>query len=274
MRRAAGMLRRSLRVAASGEPGRKDPRSLASVTGMTGLTRGRLPARVYWVRRLMVVGIALLLVVGIARLLGGSSDGSSGPRAARVADTGSQVTTPPATGPTTPGDAGGQPVLKGGHATDDFTPLAEPSGPCTPGDIAITPSVPQPIAGHDITLVLDLSTVTSPACTWRLSRGSLALKITSGADLVWTSVQCGRAIPTQDLVLRSVVPTRVKLTWSARRSEPGCPRLTQWALPGTYHLHVAALAGTPQDLTFLLRAPSPAEVTRTAHPHQHPTKKG
>ena len=41
------------------------------------MTRGRLPARVYWVRRLMVLGIATLLVVGIARLLGGSSDGAS-----------------------------------------------------------------------------------------------------------------------------------------------------------------------------------------------------
>jgi hypothetical protein len=61
----------------------------------------------------------------------------------------------------------------------------------------------------------------------------------------------------------------VKLTWDARRSETGCPVRTEWALPGTYHLDVAALAGQPQDVTFLLTAPSPAEVTRTAHPRQH-----
>ncbi len=61
----------------------------------------------------------------------------------------------------------------------------------------------------------------------------------------------------------------MKLTWDARRSEPGCPVRTEWALPGTYHLHVAALAGQPQDVTFLLTAPSPAEITKTAHPHQH-----
>jgi hypothetical protein len=242
---------------------------------MTGMTRGRLPARVYWVRRLMVLGVAMLLVVGIARLLGGSSDGSSGPdRAARVADTASQATSPPATAPTTSGKTSGtgHQQTNGGHVTDDIVPLADPSGPCAPDDIAITPSVPQPIAGRDITLVLDLSTVTSPACTWTLSRRSLALKITSGADQIWTSVQCGRAIPTKDVVLRSAAATRVTLTWDARRSEPGCPRLTKWALPGTYHLHVAALAGHPQDATFLLTAPSPAEVTRTAHPHQHSQK--
>ena len=258
---------------------------------MTGLTRGRLPARVYWFRRLLVLGLAMVLVVGIARLLGGSSNGSSGPdRATQVADTGSPTRTPTATSPTTPGtttSTGAQPTS--GKTTHpggaDTTASALPSGPCAPDDIAITPSVPHPIAGGDITLVLDVSTVTSPACTWTLSGRSLALKITarcrphspcadSGTDLIWTTVQCARTIPTEDLVLRNTAPTRVKLTWSARRSEPGCPRLTQWALPGTYHLHVAALAGHPQDLTFLLSAPSPAEVTRTAQPHTHPTKKG
>ena len=224
----------------------------------------------------MVLGIAALLVVGIARLLGGSSDGSSGPdRAQQVADTSSSVTTPAASSPTlgptlptqTPGKHG-----KKHHATADPTPVAMPSGPCAADDIAITPAVPHPIAGRDIRLVLDLSTVTSPACDWTMSSRTLALKITSGKDLIWTSVECGRAITRQDLILRQGAPVRVSLTWSARRSEPGCPRLTAWALPGTYHLHVAALAGHPQDATFLLSAPSPAEVTRTAHPQQHSQK--
>ncbi len=256
---------------------------------MTGMTRGRLPARVYWVRRLMVLGTAVLLVVGIARLLGGSSDGSSGPdQAAPVADTSSSDSTAPTTelttGPTTGLSA--QTHSPGKHGTKqtpsvDPTPVAMPSGPCAPDDIAITPSVPQPIAGRDIRLVLDLSTVTTPACSWTMSSRTLALKITSpapgtasGNDLIWTSVECGKAIPRQDLVLRQGAPERVAVIWNARRSEPGCPRLTQWALPGTYHLHVAALAGQPQDLPFVLDAPTPAEVTQTATPHPHSTKKG
>ncbi len=36
--------------------------------------RGPLPARVYWVRRVLVLGVALALVFGIARLLGGTGD--------------------------------------------------------------------------------------------------------------------------------------------------------------------------------------------------------
>ncbi len=241
---------------------------------MTGTTRGRLPARVYWVRRLLVLGTALLLVVGIARLLGGSSDGSSGPdRATPVADTSSSQSA----GPT--GNRTGRARHHNHKAQSTVTasPVAMPSGPCADNDVAITPSVPRPVAGSDISLVLDISTIASPACDWTLSGKTLALKITSGPDLIWTTLQCAKVIPTQSLVLRNTAPTRVKLTWNARRSEPGCPQVTDWAKLGTYHLHVAALAGQPQDVTFTLVAPLPAEVTKTIHPkphhHRHHKKK-
>jgi hypothetical protein len=249
---------------------------LASVAGMAGTTRGRLPARVYWVRRLIVLGVAMLLVVGIARLLGGSSDASSGPdQAAPAADT-----TPGTSSGTTPGTSTGTvgPSASGSgrgrhhhrsRLTPSSTPLAMPSGPCADGDVAITPSVPHPVAGSDIDLVLDISTITSPACDWTLSGRSLALKITSGPDLIWTTVQCAKVIPTEQLVLRNSTPTRVKLVWNARRSEPGCPKVTDWAKLGTYHLQVAALSGQPQDVTFALVAPSPPQVTKTVHPKKH-----
>lgn len=234
---------------------------------MAGTTRGRLPARVYWVRRLMVLGIALLLVVGIAKMLGGSSDGSSGDQARQVSDTG------PAS-PSTSGDLGSQGPSTTRHhhrkkIDDPVTHVAMPSGPCDASDVAITPSVPKPIAGSDITLVLDISSLNTPACTWRLSGDTMALRITSGKDLIWTSKECPKAIPGEDLTVRQADPTRVKITWDARRSEAGCPVRTEWALPGTYHLDVAALAGQPQDVTFLLTAPSPAQVTKTVHPRQH-----
>jgi hypothetical protein len=235
---------------------------------MSGKTRGRrLPARVYWVRRLMVLGIATLLVVGIGKMLGGSSDGSSGDDTAQNVAAASQHTQDPV--PSSP--ATGEDATSGKHhgkqADDPVTPVAMPSGACAASDVAITPSVPDPVAGGDISLVLDISSLNTPACTWTMSGKTLALKITSGNDLIWTTTECARAIPQQDMVLRQAQPTRVKLTWDARRSEPGCPVQTAWALPGTYHLHVAALAGQPQDVTFLLTTPSPAELTKTAHPH-------
>jgi hypothetical protein len=243
---------------------------------MGGTTRGRLPARVYWVRRLMLLGIATLLVVGIAKTLGGSSDGSGNDTAANVADT-SLGSAPTSSAPSTYGPSAATAPRGQGEsdhpAAPSVTRVAMPSGPCAASDVAITPSVPHPVAGRDIAVVLDISSLETPACSWTLSGRTLALKITSGRDLIWTTTECARAIPAQDLVLRQSDPTRVRLTWDARRSEPGCPVQTEWALPGTYHLHVAALAGRPQDVTFLLSAPTPPEVTKTAHPHHGNTKK-
>ena len=70
---------------------------------MPALTRGPLPARVYWVRRMLVLGTALLLMFGIARLLGNGSDGSSGAdRAAQVAADTSASSSPTFSDPTTP----------------------------------------------------------------------------------------------------------------------------------------------------------------------------
>ncbi len=214
----------------------------------------------------MVLGIAMLLVVGIAKMLGGSSDGSGGDTATNVADTGPSDSTSTTSGTPRPGGDGKHHRKK---VDDPVTPAAMPSGPCAASDVAITPSVPKPIAGSDIKLVLDISSLETPACTWTLSGKTMALKITSGRDLIWTTGECPKAIASEDLTLRQAEPTRVKLTWDARRSEPGCPVRTEWALPGTYHLDVAALAGQPQDVTFVLSAPSPAEITKTAHPHRH-----
>ena len=237
---------------------------------MAGTTRRRLPARVYWVRRLMVLGIAVLLVVGLAKMLGGSSDGSSGADTARnVADTAPRTDRSTSSAPSTGGPSADAGTHHRTKADDPATRPVMPSGPCEASDVAITPSVPRPVAGRDITVMLDVSSLNTPACTWTLSRRTMALKITSGPDLIWTTSECPGAIPRHDVVLRQDDPTRVKLTWDARRSEPGCPVRTEWALPGTYHLHVAALAGQPQDVAFLLTAPTPPEVTRTAHPHQH-----
>lgn len=222
----------------------------------------------------MVLGTAVLLVVGIARVLGSGSDAGSGADHAGLTAAG---TTSGSTAAATSGSMRSPSVTKSAGHGDRHTkatqpPVSMPSGPCSSQDIAVTPSVPDPVAGQDIKLVFDISTITTPACNWRLSSKTLALKITSGADLIWTTTQCPAAIPTEDLVLRSDIPTRVKIFWNARRSEPGCPKLTDWARLGGYHLHVAALAGEPQDIYFGLVAPTPPEVTQTVQPHGHKHK--
>ena len=230
------------------------------------MTRGPLPARVYWVRRIMVLGTAVLLVVAIGRLLGGGSDASSddGAKATQVS-----VETPaPSTGYTDPA-----PRKQKRTKTPDPTPtLAVPVGECDGTDVAVTPLVKQAVAGRDVTIVLQLRTLESEACTWPIGPSVLTLDITSGDDRIWSSRDCPGAIPKEPVVVRQAVTSKVEVVWNGKRSEDeGCTKLTDWAYPGWYHVTAAALGGEPSDLQFQLTTPTAATITRTAKPKQTPS---
>jgi hypothetical protein len=233
---------------------------------MTSLTRGPLPARVYWVRRILVLGTALLLVLAIARVLTGGSDASSAAGAAAQVAADPTPTSTSVTPTATPTRKQQQP---GKGKTSHAPVLAQPDGPCSDEDIAVEPDVRKPVAGQDVTIVLRLRTLSADACTWRVSHDSLTLKISSGQDEVWSSRECPRAIPRSTVVVRKAVSTTVEVTWNSRRSDDTCSRLTEWAMPGYYHVVAAALAGEPADVQFQLDAPTSQQITRSPSPSAH-----
>ena len=128
--------------------------------------RGPLPARVYWVRRLLVLGIPLVLVVVIARLLGGSSDAkdTSGGQAVQAGET-MQTTAAPTVGPTAEKPRKGKKNKQDQPTTPPEPVLAEPSGPCTDSDITATPVLTTVTGGADIQIPINLRTTTSEAWT-------------------------------------------------------------------------------------------------------------
>lgn len=233
------------------------------------LTRGPLPARVYWTRRLVVAGLAFGLVFAFAHLFGGSSDATSKPQArqaaAQIKPTTASSDAAPTAGPTVPQGPVKQHRTKK-DATPKPPPLAEPEGSCSDSDVSVTPAVHHAFAGGPVTMVMKLRTIDSPACTWTVSPDSLTVKITSGADDIWFSRECTRSIPQQDVVVRNTQTTKVELTWSGRRSDDTCSRYAGWAMPGWYHVSAAAYAGEPADVQFNLRHAQPTVVTKTDKP--------
>ena len=248
--------------------------------------RGPLPSRVYWTRRLIVLGVPLLLVVVLARVLGGSSDGQDG-AADRAAQAGATVETEPTptSGPTA--RATGKAKDKGKknkknkknkqaeeQQTSPPEPVpAEPSGPCTESDVIATPTITSAAGGSDIPITINLRTAVTEACTWQPSPQTLTVTITSGDDYIWSSRECPASIAVQDLVVRQAAEVPVVVTWSAKRSDDGCTDRTEWAKPGFYHVEAAALGGEATDVQFELVAPSAPVVTKTADP-QPQGKKG
>jgi hypothetical protein len=236
--------------------------------------RGPLPARIYWTRRLVFLGVPLLLVVVIAQVLGGSSD-DTGEEQARVVSsevTGAQ-TPAPSEDEADPEDSPA-PGAKG-KKRKKVAPapvLAEPTGDCTDSDIVATPDLKKAPGGSKVPITVNLRTREAEACTWEVSPETFTVTITSGSDHIWSSRECPASIPTQEVVVRRVVDAPVEVTWHARRSDATCSRFTDWAMPGYYHVKVAALGGEPTDVQFRLVAPEAPVVIKTVEPKPEPKK--
>jgi hypothetical protein len=221
---------------------------------------------VYWTRRLILVAVALLLLVTIARVLGGGSDGKGSGGSSKALQAAADVSNADKGASDNATDDGSTAAAvpttgKGGPKA----PLASPSGPCVADDVTVTPVIRKAAGGQDVPLGLAL-TSTVPACTFEVSSKSVVLKIISGSDNIWSSQQCPASIPTQDVIVRSAVPAKVVVQWDGRRSDEDCSRAAGWATPGYYHAISAALGGEPADVQFQLTRPPAVFVTVTPKP--------
>lgn len=239
--------------------------------------RGPLPARVYWVRRTIVLVVALALVFGVAQVLRsfGGDDGSGA-----TATTASQKTTGSPSASTsapalTASAPSGQPSVVPQVSQPADPGLSQPEGTCDDADITVAPTTKAVTGGSSVVLAMRVTTSSAKACTWTVSPKSLVLKVTSGKDRVWSSQDCPASVPSQAIAVRPTneTATEVTVTWSGKRSSGGCPAGTAWADPGFYHVTAASLGGEPTDVQFELTAPPQATVTKTAKPKNKKGKK-
>lgn len=199
------------------------------------------------------------------KLVDSFSDGKD-PATPGTAQQASADTTPAAdaTGTAVPTDASTDPASDPTTSSTDpaeAPALSQPNGPCSPKDLAVAASVPSPIGGSNVAIQLTLTTKSAGACTFTVSPTSIAVRITSGNDRIWTTQQCPAALPATTLVVRADTPAQTQVTWSGRRSDDGCTTKTAWAMPGYYHVAAAAFGSDASDVQFQLLAPTPATVT-------------
>lgn len=234
---------------------------------MTSLTRGPLPAGVYWRRRVLALGLALTLVFVIASLLSMGSDGSSDDGVARQANAAPELSGgEPSRSPSATRSAKAR-KNKPSQAPSTTAPvLAEPTGACVDGDVLVTPLIEDAVAASEVMIVLQLRTLTAEACTWRVSSSHVTLKISSGDDDIWSSLECPAAVPVQDVVVRRTVTATIGVVWNSKRSDDTCSDRTEWAYPGYYHVAAAALGGEPSDVQFELQEVTPDVITESPKP--------
>jgi hypothetical protein len=234
-----------------------------------------LPRRVYWFRRLLVLGIACALVVGIARLLDWSAEDPESEQASAVAGSPSATVSEDTTSPQPRKRQKQRPDKTGkGKGDDDKVDKApRPDGPCEESDVLVTPTVPDAHAGSRVKIVLEVTTVESPACFFEVSPDSVFVNVDGEDGTLWSSQHCPDAVPTETVVARRERAATVPMWWDGRLSDEGCPTWSPWLEVQGGYTAIAAVRGsvTPVAIGFFLGTPVAATVTRAATPTPTPT---
>lgn len=188
---------------------------------------GPLPASTYWRRRLVLLLGLLLLLLVLRSCLGGSSDRR--PVAApRPSPTATRSTASPSPSPS----------LSPTPAPVAVAPL------CADSALTVTTSTDAATypVGTSPRLSLIVTNTGPRPCRRDLGGGAVELVVLSGADRIWSSDDCNPSSGS-DLVLLAPGKARTTtLSWSGRRSRPGCTGTREQAQPGTYR--VTGRAGT------------------------------
>ena len=191
---------------------------------------GRLPARVYWRRRLVVLVVLIALLGGGAwfavRLLDPPGEGSTGSSAARtsrpVPTPALEQVLPSLASVRTPQTGTPSPDVRRSHAPVSAAPTA--GGRCTDDMITLSMRAPTRVpAGGTPTLEIVVRNVSTVPCVRRLDKDLQEVVLFDAAgDRVWGSNDCR---PEKSDVSRTLAPREgvaLEIVWSGLTSRPGC----------------------------------------------------
>jgi hypothetical protein len=225
---------------------------------------GPEPAQTYWMRRLAVIGVAVvILAVAGALIANGTSSGtavqanpSPPPPAAPSAAASSPTPTPSASqssisATTTP--------FARTSATPSATPKpsATPSPeavPCAADTLRVTLTGAQRLTLKErSTFTLSLINGSGRTCTASVDSDDFELRIYSGSDRIWSTKDCSRQVKPLRRTLAVEQALEWKLTWNGLRSRSGCRQGSEPLQSGTYWATADLDGAEPVRLRMTLR---------------------
>jgi hypothetical protein len=225
--------------------------------GVRRAAPGRLPERVYWFRRAIVlIGLALViaLLMWFVSLLGGgpkTAAPSKNPAVPAQTRTPSppdslEATALPAP-QTTPGPTD-QPTTSTSQTTDSSVPE------CDPALMTLSVTGPGQVkAGATAALTVTVTNSGTAACTFTFDT-RFTMKIVSGTDEVWSTADCAQWAPTGTQSLALGAAATWQTTWDRHRSQATCKVVPTTLKAGTYVVEAMYTGAAPAQLVMLLTA--------------------
>lgn len=192
---------------------------------------GPQPERVYWIRRLLIVLAAVVAVLVVSALVRGGLD----PDAAAVTD-----------------DAGAEEPADGEAPAD--AAATDPGGPaaCTAAELALTltTSTRSYPAGALPVFTVAITNTGTMSCTVDAGDATREILITSGADRIWSSLDCPTEAGERLLLLEPGARDAVDVTWPRVRSAEGCATGLAEPRAGTYNAVTTLLGAQSAPAVF------------------------
>ncbi len=222
------------------------------------MSQRRLPAEIYWRRRLLLLAVVIAVVWGVLQLTSGGVDEVEKPAAAPTT-TAPATTAPPA------------PAVKVNGIVD--VALETGTAACDPQLVRITPTVrPGQLTRGPVDIGLVVSTTATEPCTLTPDDADALAVISANGTAIWDSTVCETALLTDPVTLSPQWATLVSVAWSGRGSGSQCNAKEGWATPGKYAVQIGTLGGEPGKATFSLDArPAPAKTTKPSATPTTPT---
>ena len=185
---------------------------------------GPLPASTYWRRRAVLLATVVVLLLLLKACAGGGSPSSSSATRPTPTPTVSRSASPhPTTSSTT--------STAGAVCADAALRLAVTSD---------APSYPVGASPH---FTMTITNTSAAPCTRDLGSKVVSFRVISGSARTWDSDDCSHGNGSAPTRLAPGAPRQVfGLTWSGKRSQPGCPTPREQASAGTYQ--VSGTVGT------------------------------
>ena len=217
-------------------PGQEAPTTVLPVLHPVG----KLPAAVYWRRRVLLLTVVLAVLggvvwLGVTLLAGtGSAGGAAAATRARpvpalervVPSLGAVATPTPPLVPTSGDALAAAPAASG--------PVA--GGPCTDDMIGLEVRTPGSAAvGSKPTFELLVSNISAVACVRALDKGQQELQLFDGSgNRIWGSNDCFPETSSDPRTLAPGEVVTIPLVWGGLTSEPTCTAPRANPAPGTY----------------------------------------
>jgi hypothetical protein len=234
--------------------------------------RGPLPTEIYWRRRGLALGIAVVVIgIAVATVIA-FMGGSAGAKPANVKAGSAQNTpaAPPPQAPPPPGQEGAIPVAppQQGQNPEAPTPTAAVQPPpvlkegddCPDSTLAVKglTNAPQYFIGDQPKFTMIVTNIGLVACKRDVGAAVLAAYVYSlDNKRLWSNLDCA---PSNETLVKTFTPgeqVTTAVTWTGMGSSPHCPLPRPAIGPGTYNLVVQL--GNLRSLTvpFILNLPPP-----------------